>query len=232
MMLKKWLRRVSLEGAFWLTWIYVRALYVTCRITIMGELERYLANDEPFLLTCWHQDMIFTVGYLFQFARKRKFAILVSLSQEGELGDFFLRRFGLRTVRGSSSRRGTEAIYEFSQLVTQQGYVGIIVCDGPRPPARRANSGIVLLGRMTGRPILLVRSWATRQHILAKTWPKFALVHPFSQVVMLVDGPLYVPADADKETIERYRREIEVRLNELAARAEQVVNQMRAPVAR
>lgn len=212
--------RLFLFLAFCVAWPIVKLYRLTCRIEHQGPLLSYLENDKPVLLTWWHQDMLFNFAYLTRFARKRKIATIISHSRDGEIAAYMVRKFGIIPVRGSSSKGGREALAELASLVQKENAIGIIVCDGPRPPARVAKFGIVALGRATGLPIIKVRSWGKRQYIFRKSWPKLAVVYPFSRVVLMADEPLFVPPETTQEELEGCRRQVEEGLNRLADRSE------------
>ncbi len=185
-----------------------------------GPLLDYLQNDKPVLLTCWHQDMLFNLPFFVLMAQNRKVATLASQSKDGDIVSYVIKKLGVMPIRGSSSKGGADALQKLVDLVKNEGVIGFIVCDGPRPPARVAKFGIVALARLTQLPIITVRSWAKCQYIFRKSWPKMLLVYPFSKVVMLSDQPLWVPADTNRTEQEPYRLQVEEGLNRLAERSE------------
>ena len=164
--------------------------------------------------------MLFNYSFLTRVARKRKIATMASQSQDGELAFYLLNKHNYKVVRGSSSRGGSTALNEFVGLVQKRNAMGVLVCDGPRPPARVAKFGVVALARETGLPIIMVRSWAKHQFIFRNSWPKLALVYPFSKVVMLSGGPIHVPKETTREELEGYRLQVEKGLNRLAEESE------------
>ncbi|MGH7272901.1 MAG: lysophospholipid acyltransferase family protein [Nitrospiria bacterium] len=212
--------RFFLFLAFCVAWPIVKLYHMTCRIEDLGPLLDYLQKDKPVLLTWWHQDMLFNFSFLVRFARKRKIATIISHSQEGEIAAYLVEKFGIIPIRGSSSRGGQDALQQLVSLMQKESAIGVIVCDGPRPPARVAKFGIIALAWETGLPIIKVRSWGKHQYIFRKSWPKLAFVYPFSRVVMLSDDPLWVPPHISREEQEPYRRQVEEGLNRLAARSE------------
>lgn len=219
--MRSFFERLYLFLAFCVAWPIVKLYRLTCRIEHQGPLLDYLENDKPVLLTWWHQDMLFNFAYLTRFARKRTIATIISQSRDGEVAAYMVKKFGIVPVRGSSSRGGGKALQELVSLVHNENAVGVIVCDGPRPPARVAKFGIVAMGQKTGLPILMVRSWGKRQHIFRKSWPKLAFIYPFSGVLLLSDGPIRVPPSGSRQELEQYRRQVEEGLNRLAERSEQ-----------
>ena len=219
-MTKSFHNRFFFFPVFVLLWVLVQLYRRTCRVAVNGPLSDYLESDRPLLLAWWHQDMLFNFIYLTQFAKERKIATIISQSKDGDLAAYLVEQFGMTPIRGSSSKGGKEALDRLTAYVRKEQAIGIIVCDGPRPPGRVAKSGIVMLARSTGFPIVKVRSWATRQHIFTSSWCKLLLVYPFSRVTIWSDAPLSVPADARRTALEGYRLEVENRLNEMADHSE------------
>lgn len=203
-----------------LSWPIVKLYLYSCRIKHHGPLYDYLKEEKPVLLTWWHQDMLFNFSFLTQFASQRRIATLVSRSSDGEMASYLVEKHGTKTFRGSSSRGGSTALKQLTAYIKEREGIGVIVCDGPRPPGRVAKFGIVALARETGLPIIMVRSWARNQYIFKKSWPKLLVTYPFSSVVMLSEGPLSVPADTSHEDLEKYRIQVEEGLNRLADQSE------------
>lgn len=215
-MQKSFFEKILFRLAYLFAWLFVQLYRRTCRVEVKGPLLDALNDDRPVLLTWWHQDMLFNFYYLIAFAEKRKIATIVSQSKDGALAAYLIERFGFTVLRGSSSKGGKEALDLLTDFVIKEKAVGIIVCDGPRPPGRVAKPGIVLLARKTGYPIIKVRSWGARQHLFQKSWSKLALVYPFSRVTIWSDAPMMVPRESRREALEEYRREVEKGLNEMA----------------
>jgi lysophospholipid acyltransferase (LPLAT)-like uncharacterized protein len=216
-MTKSFHNRFFFFPVFVIAWVIVQIYHRTCRVAVNGPLPDYLNGDRPCLLAWWHQDMLFNFVYLTRFAKQRKIATIVSQSKDGDLAAYLVEQFGMIPIRGSSSKGGKEALDLLGKYVLKEQAIGILVCDGPRPPARVAKFGIVALARNTGYPIIGVRSWGKRQHIFTNTWCKLLLVYPFSPVTIWSDASLSVPADAHGEVLDGYRLKVEQRLNEMAA---------------
>jgi lysophospholipid acyltransferase (LPLAT)-like uncharacterized protein len=96
-----------------------------------------------------------------------------------------------------------------------------LMADASRGPARKARWGAVYLARDTGLPIIAARAWGDSLVILERTWMRLALPKPWGRAVVLTADPLVVPPDArEGEGIDRYRLELERRLEALVARAD------------
>jgi len=222
--LKSVVQQVVFFLLFCLAWLVIWLYRLTCRIEVVGDLDAILNRPDPVLLTGWHQDLLFTFAYLARYARRRSIAVLVSQSKDGEIAAGLLSWFGFVPVRGSSSRGGAAALSQLCDRVKIDYSIAAIISDGPRPPARVAKPGIITLSRLTGRPIYMLRSWATCQYIFEKSWPRLALPFPFSRIVVMIEGPLSVPQRATDEDEERLRLELQDRLNRLATASESYFN--------
>ena len=144
---------------------------------------------------------------------QRKLAALVSASRDGGMLARALELFGVVHVRGSSSRRGPQALRE---LVTaaEQGCDLAITPDGPRGPCYVVQDGIASLAQLTGRAIVPVSydlSWKWR----LKSWDKFQVPLPFSRCEVHLGEPVRIPRDATDAERETLRRELETRMKNL-----------------
>ncbi len=192
------------------------------------RLHRFMRTREPALFAVWHQDFPFTLGYLSRWNARRKTYALASASRDGGLATAAAVGVGFqRPVRGSSARGGAKALLGLHRLLKDERDASVvIVCDGPRPPAREMKPGVVQLAQKTGRPIWLVRTSYRRKDVLHKSWARFFIPRPWSRAVCVADGPFYVPRELDRDAFEATRKDLEDRLNVLADRADARIERM------
>lgn len=192
----------------------VRGLMSTCALRVLGRSiqEKYVDGTGAFVGVVWHKDFLFALDFF----RRRKIVVMVSQSKDGELVARALHRLGYRTVRGSSSRGGREALGELTDLV-RKGWGSAIIADGPRGPARQAKIGCVLAGRNSGAPII---PWGCHAEpsITAKNWDRTMIPKPFARITVAFGEPIYVPAGADREECEAIRDLVDLRMAELEAK--------------
>lgn len=210
----------------------IRPLMVAWRTVQFGgsrmrhdpRLLALLRSRTPVLFGVWHQDFLHTCGYLSRWNGWRPTRVLASASRDGELMAAAAQAVGYRgAVRGSSARGGAQALRELERLAVAGGQSLLVVCDGPRPPARVLKPGLLHLARESGLPLWLVRtSWAPAL-VLRRSWARFVLPSPFARGVVLADGPFHVPSDVDRAGLEALRRDLERRLNALAERGDALV---------
>lgn len=178
-----------------------------------GLRERW-RSGERFLFVFWHDRVLLLPSQY----RGPGLSILNSAHRDGELATRVLQRWGIRSVRGSSTRGGTSGFLGMLGEL-REGRDLALVPDGPRGPRRRAKRGAVELARLGGVPLVPV-TFASRWRVELPTWDRLVLPLPFSRAVVLVGEPMEVPREARKEECERFRHELEQRLEELTREAE------------
>ena len=186
----------------------VRGLYANCSVRLLGRgvYEEYVLGEKPFIGVIWHQDSVFAVDFF----RGRKIVVMVSRSRDGDLASRILHRLGYRTVRGSSSAGGREALTELNSYV-RRGWGSAIIADGPRGPAKRAKPGCVLASRNTGVPIIPV-ACSVRPALRMPNWDRTVIPAPYSRIVAAFGEPFQVPLRAAPEDLERWRAEVDDRM--------------------
>lgn len=161
------------------------------------------------VMAFWH-GRILPATYFF---RRRGIVVMTSENFDGEWIAGIIERFGYGTARGSTSRGGKKALLQLTREMAAGKPAGFTV-DGPRGPARVAQSGAVWLAKATGNPVLPFHLEADR-HWTLNNWDRTQIPKPFATVALAVGEPFTVAEDADDEGIESARRTLEARLNEL-----------------
>jgi lysophospholipid acyltransferase (LPLAT)-like uncharacterized protein len=127
-------------------------------------------------------------------------AAMVSASKDGALLSVILRLLNVQPVRGSSSRRGPQALRELTSW-SRKGYDLAITPDGPRGPCYRLQEGLVYLAQLTGKPVYLV-SYHLHWKICLNSWDRFQIPLPFSRCDVIIEKPIHIPrelSDAGRE---------------------------------
>lgn len=179
------------------SWL-VRALIRTLRIELVDEAG--ITRDKHFpqvIYAFWH-NRLFLVPHLSErWLPHRTGAALTSASKDGAMLAAFLGRFGIRAVRGSSSRRGAVALIEMLRLI-RAGHDIAITPDGPRGPRYHLNPGVVVLAQKSGLPILPINTEFSHCWQLGR-WDGFLLPKPFAKARLHL-RPLYaVRSTANEE---------------------------------
>ena len=198
--------------AYWV----IKLLSGTMRIEIInGQLQDdYLREGKPLIFAFWHGRLLMMpTGY-----RRKRVAIPISLHQDGEFISRTVKYFGLRSIRGSTTRGGFSAMREMLKA-SEKGYDIAITPDGPRGPRYRVQNGIIELARRTGMTIIPLTFNASRKKVF-RSWDRFLLPHPFSRGVFISGNPLLVPQQMNKGVFEQTRLLLERRLREITDRAD------------
>lgn len=199
---------------------YVLRFYLSLlRIRVTGEEIALGCFSEygRLIIAVWHQRFLPALAYVTKF-RNFKPIVMISRSRDGELAARIADRLGLVPIRGSSTRGGTTALVEILKALKQNPAV-IHIVDGPTGPKGIVKPGLISMAQMSGAAIVPViisakKVWMTR------SWDRFLIPKPFSEVTIEWGQPLVVPRDLDPGRQEELRTEIERRLSQGYAEAD------------
>ena len=135
---------------------------------------------------------------------------LVSASRDGAFLSAILERFGVQPVRGSSSRRGGQAMLELTTWA-ERGYDLAITPDGPRGPRYVVQDGAMALAQVTGLP-LVPASYHLHWKIQLKSWDGFQIPLPFSRCDIFTGRLTPVPREIPEAEREVLRQQLEAEL--------------------
>lgn len=206
--------RATLGGrvAAALVYAIVRTLDATIRYRLedpSGTLA--LAERERVIFAIWHNRLSLSLMLYRRLIRKknpeRRMAAMVSASRDGGLLARVLEWFGVTPVRGSSSRRGPQAMLELTTWA-QRGHDLAITPDGPRGPRYAVQDGVIAAAQLTGLPIVPA-SFHLQWKRQMKSWDRFQVPLPFSRCQVRLGAPIRIPRDADDAERETCRRQLE-----------------------
>jgi lysophospholipid acyltransferase (LPLAT)-like uncharacterized protein len=197
----------------WLIFTALQTLAVTVRIRLHDPHGVLRDRTAPAILALWHNRLALALHiYRRHGQRGRKLAALVSASKDGALLAAILERAGAQPVRGSSSRRGAQALVELNSAA-RDGRDIAITPDGPRGPCYQVQAGVIALAQVTGLPIVPCTyelSWKLR----LKSWDRFQVPLPFARCDVFIGEPLRVPRDTDDATRDQLRAQLQTALLE------------------
>lgn len=219
-----WSGAVVPHQATWRQRVVARLIYgfirlLTCTLRFRWERppETLPQSGRPYVFCVWHNRLPLSLMMYERFVQSAgapfRLAALVSASRDGAMMTRVLELFGIEAVRGSSSRRGTQAMLELADWAGR-GHDLAFACDGPRGPVYEAKLGIVVLAQLTGRPVVPASYRLTRK-ITLRSWDRFQIPLPFSTCVFRVGEPIPVPRHYRDEERERVRAAIEAELRRL-----------------
>ena len=137
-------------------------------------------------------------------------AAMVSASKDGGLLAGVLKKFGVQPVRGSTSRRGRQALLELTTWA-ERGYDLALTPDGPRGPCYEVQDGVTQVAQVTGLPIIPTTYWLAWK-IRLGSWDRFQIPLPFTKCVVEFGAPVRVAREASDEAREEARCRVEAEL--------------------
>jgi hypothetical protein len=199
-----------------LIFVSIRALAATLRFRVEDASGLFTGGvtGDPVIFTVWHNRLALVLVIYRRFVvshhPQRRLAAMVSASRDGAMLARALELFGVQPVRGSTSRRGPQALRELTTWGAQ-GYDLAITPDGPRGPCYVVQSGVVSVAQLTGLPIVPVSYHLSRKTRL-KSWDRFQVPWPFTRCTIRVGEVLRVPRDASEADRDQLREELEKRM--------------------
>jgi lysophospholipid acyltransferase (LPLAT)-like uncharacterized protein len=196
-------------------WLIINLVSVTIRYRVQDPHGIFQRKDLKQTIYCfWHNRLSLCVKLYFKYGRARHAAPgvagLVSASKDGALLSAIFACFGVQPVRGSSSRRGAQALMELTTWA-QRGYDLAITPDGPRGPKYVLAEGAITLAQITGLP-LVAASYHLTNKIALNSWDQFQIPLPFSRCDVVIGKVFQVPRELTDTEREKFRNEVESEL--------------------
>ena len=198
-------------------YILLRMLRFTWRVYFSdphGIMEA--GRNRPLIFCAWHNRLAYVMIAIredIQPKTGRRLAAMVSASRDGAFLVEILRAFDVEPVRGSTSRRGRQALLELSRQVKAGRHLGITP-DGPRGPCYEIQDGILSLAQLTGLPIVPIGCQARRK-VRFKSWDRFQLPWPLTRCDVAFGEPLEVPRKATNEQRNALKDDLKRRMMEI-----------------
>jgi len=186
---------------------------------VLVDPEHSMDSDHPprAIFAIWHNRQLLSPEIYQRFLGRRlpgrRLASMASASRDGAIAASVLELFGVRAVRGSSSRRGARALVELIDLA-RQGFDLAVTPDGPRGPRYEVKPGVVALAQHTGLPLVPISYHLTRKRVL-RSWDRFIVPLPFGRCEITVGKVIQVPSDLDEAGREEVARELQSRMLEI-----------------
>lgn len=217
-------RVVPHQANFWqrlaarLIWLLVRGLAGTLRFSLERRSSHVLQPGcAPAIYCIWHNRLALSLVIYERFFRppnpQRRLAALVSASRDGALLARVLELFGTQPVRGSSSRRGAQALLELATW-SERGFDLALTPDGPRGPCYQVQAGVIAAAQLTGGAVIPVGIRLSR-YIQTRSWDRFRIPLPFSRCHVIIGEPIDMPRRLPAEQREQLRAELEARMKSL-----------------
>ncbi len=146
-------------------------------------LEALKSHSKPFLILFWHNRLFLTIKFYRSFWNPRKTFGLTSASEDGAWVAELLKYLGVGAIRGSSSQRGKQAAQKIVETLNQVKGDVVITPDGPRGPVYSIKSALLNIAKTSNVDLLFVSAEYKNAWRL-KSWDRFFLPKPFSQVIL------------------------------------------------
>ncbi len=195
----------------YLVFLLYKLLQWSWRIRVFEapEVTKMMSQNEPFVIAHWHGDELGILHLL----KRYNVSCIISTSKDGDIMNKAVQLLGGETVRGSSTRGGTQALKGIIRL-KKRGRRPSVAVDGPKGPIYKVKPGVFQISRLTQLPIVPISFHASRYHVFEKAWNKSRLPLPFAKVTIYWASPLAaVSKDQDPKA------------PELAERLEAAINQ-------
>ncbi len=195
-----------------LIWAFVSLLAATVRFRVddrSGLLTP--GGNEKILFAFWHNRLAMAlIAYrriIHQRDPSRHMAALVSVSRDGGLLARVVELFDGLPIRGSSSRRGPQALRELV-AASRTGRDLAITPDGPRGPCYEVQDGVIATAQLTGLPIVPVSIRLGWKYPL-NSWDRFEIPLPFTRCDITLAAPIRVPREATPELRSQLRAQLQ-----------------------
>lgn len=143
-------------------WV-IRLLGRVLRVRTVGPefVDDLYGRGTRVIIAFWHgRQLMMPLAY-----RGSEAHILISQHRDGELIHRIAKRFGLHSVRGSTTRGGTAALRQLIRL-GRSGVDLVVTPDGPKGPRQVVQIGVIQLARATGLPIVPLTFSCTKKNSL------------------------------------------------------------------
>jgi len=180
----------------WFSSLVIHLIGSTLRMTV-EDRGNVLDQPEhpPVIIAFWHNRTALMAYFYERYCRERIALTFISRSRDGQFMTDVAARFGIKAVRGSSSRHGTSAMLAAIRAAIDPHIDLVITPDGPRGPRYQTRPGLIRLAQATQRPIVAV-TYQLKWKRQLNSWDRFHVPLPFSICRLITSEPIFVPHNA------------------------------------
>ena len=197
----------------WIYWLPAKLLELIFSLFYRFELIDPLdlcRDPHGYIVVMWHNRLM-CLPMVFPKRLRPCARPVVSASRDGQYIVDFAKQYGVKCLRGSSSKRGAIAQLGAIGSIRNEGKCVIFTTDGPRGPRYKMKPGPIHLASVTGSEIVPIsinfsRCWSIR------SWDGFQIPKPFAKITLVIGDPIPIPPHLDAEGIEKYRQLLETEL--------------------
>jgi len=178
--------------------------------------------QQPVIVGVWHGQHVLMPAIPIGLSA----SAMISRNFDGEVTARIVEHYGNRTIRASGGRNqkqtlqkgGMTGFLEMLNALRSNDNV-VQTADIPKGISRKAGLGIIMLGQKSGAPIVPLAIASSRRYVFRNSWDKTTINMPFGKTAIVVGELVYVPKNADDETLEACRQKLENELNRATTRA-------------
>lgn len=171
-----------------------------------------IENGRGCVSVTWHNRLLYFPAIFPKKARIRTVAV-VSASRDGQYVSDLIGFFGIKAMRGSSKKRGANALLGATRAL-ENGFNVSFTPDGPRGPKYTMSRGPIHLASTHGAKIVPISVNASRYWAI-KSWDNFQIPKPFSTLTLVLGEPLEIPPDLDDAGLEEWRLKVQQALMDI-----------------
>lgn len=201
---------------------FLRLVWLTNKFSFdPADVYEIVEPQMPAIFAFWHGQHFMTPFIKTKESYRAK--VLISLHRDGEFNAIAAERLGIGTIRGSGDhgsafhRKGGVGAFREMVHALAGGYNVALTADVPKR-SRVAGLGIIMLARESGRPIMPF-AMATSRFLRLNNWDGTTINLPFGRGALVGGDVIMVPPDADTETMDKLRAQLEATLNDATRRA-------------
>ncbi len=188
--------------------IHVYSKLLRCEVDKHPSVDM---ENQASIYCFWHNRVLLTPEIWQRLSSTAQLTCLTSASKDGTITAAVMAAFGIGAVRGSSSRRGKQAMIDMIRVL-RAGSSLAITPDGPRGPRENLDPGLIKLAAKTRTPIVPA-SVEYSSYWELKTWDRFRLPKPFSTVKVTMTEPLIPPPKLSEEEVLEFKSQLETILS-------------------
>ncbi len=200
-------------------WVYKPVVWFlllwrsTLRREIIDESGEVADPQPPAIGVTWHNRLLF-FPLLFPKNMRLKACAVISASRDGQYIADLAGQMGVRSLRGSSRKKGYSALHGVLNAIKAGDYV-CFTPDGPRGPRYRMSQGPIYAASQLNVPVVpLAINYSSYWEL--NSWDRFQIPKPFSKVTVHLGKKIFIPPELTPEDLEKYRALVEERLNEVS----------------
>ncbi len=128
---------------------------------------------------------------------KRDIYAMISEHSDGEIIARLIGFFGFKSIRGSSKRGGTKALFNVFKKLKDAKDIAITP-DGPKGPRFSIANGVVAIAKKNDTKIIIF-NYKADKYWRFNSWDKFVVPKPFATIEFFASEPFSIAHLSDEE---------------------------------